>query len=291
MRRRARPVGRCRLQLRQRCLCVHRRDRLVEQQLVRDLREASVGERLRERAVLLEHVRRLLRADARRPGILSDGSPRSAMKSGTCSGSTPYRSRTSGTPIRASSETPLTGCRIETRSDDELVRVAVGGDDRHRPRPRVRGGGEEVVRLVAARLADLEAERLAELGQPPELLEQRVLELAPRLVGRQRLVAVRRRLERVPADEHRLRPLGIPEPHQEPREADERVRRPAVALDRLRDRVVGAVCERVAVDREERAAHSESSSSRIDAITRSVATRAASAGSSSSRSSSWTGAP
>ena len=37
----------------------------------------------------------------RAPGNLSEGSPRKAMKSGTCSGSTPYRSRTSAGPIRA----------------------------------------------------------------------------------------------------------------------------------------------------------------------------------------------
>src|ERR1700722_7470774 len=37
----------------------------------------------------------------RAPGSLSEGSPRRAMKSGTCSGSTPYRSRTSAGPIRA----------------------------------------------------------------------------------------------------------------------------------------------------------------------------------------------
>src|SRR6185436_646058 len=51
------------------------------------------------------------------PGIRSDGSPRRAMKSGTCAGSTPYRSRTSAGPTRWSSETPRFGCRIVVRGE------------------------------------------------------------------------------------------------------------------------------------------------------------------------------
>ena len=87
-------------------------------------------------------------------------------------------------------------------------------------------------------------------------------------------MAVGGRVERVPADEHRLRLLALPEPLQEAREADERVE-----ADRLRQRVVGAVGERVAVDREQEAAHSDASSAWIAAISRSVAVRAASASS------------
>ena len=45
------------------------------------------------------------------PGIRSDASPLSAMKSGTCAGSTPYRSRTSAGPILAISPA-LIGCRM-----------------------------------------------------------------------------------------------------------------------------------------------------------------------------------
>src|SRR5439155_15031641 len=119
--------------------------------------------------------------------------------------------------------------------------------------------------------------------------------------------------ERVPADEHRLGPLGVPEPLEEPREADEGVCRPAVTADRLRDRVIGPVRERVAVNCHQRsgsrsgagkagtgapgrlrrayAAHNDASSSAIASITRSVATRAASAAGSVSRSVSSTGAP
>ena len=47
--------------------------------------------------------------------------------------------------------------------------------------------------------------------------------------------------------------LRVPEPREEVREPDDRARRPVTgALDRLRQRVVGAVRERVAVDDEER---------------------------------------
>ena len=66
---------------------------------------------------------------------------------------------------------------------------------------------------------------------------------------------------------------ALPEPLQEAGEADERIR----GADRLRQRVVGAVGERVAVDREQQAAHSDASSAWIAAIRRSVASRAASA--------------
>ena len=173
----------------------------------------------------------------------------------------------------------------------ELERVAIRCDDGHRPRPRPCAGGEEVVGLVPRCLADEESERLRQPRQPSELLEDRGLELAPRLVGGERLVPVRRRLERVPADEHRLRLLGVPEPHEEAREADEGVGRPAVSLDRLRDRVVGAMGERVAVDGQQGAAHSDSSSAPIASISRSVAIRAASPVSTPARSSSCTGGP
>ncbi len=53
--------------------------------------------------------------------------------------------------------------------------------------------------------------------------------------------------------------------------------RAAVAADRLRHRVVRAMGQGVAVDRQERLAHAVTSSSAIAAITRSVAMRAASA--------------
>ena len=64
------PVRRRRFELRQWRVVVHRRDVAVEKKVVGDLRKAAVGERLRERAVLLEDVGSLLRPDARRAGDL-----------------------------------------------------------------------------------------------------------------------------------------------------------------------------------------------------------------------------
>ena len=79
------------------------------------------------------------------------------------------------------------------------------------------------------------------------------VEHAPALVRGERLVPVRRNRERVPADEHRARLLGVVEPRQHVREADDRAGRAAAgAADRLRQPVVGAVGERVAVHDEER---------------------------------------
>src|SRR3954454_1288598 len=104
--------------------------------------------------------------------------------------------------MRVSSETPFTGCRIVTRSEtswyasrsDVATTTGPGPAGRRRrhggPGPRVARRGEEVVRLVAACLADLEAVRLGERGHHAELLEDRRLEHAARLVGGKRLVAV-----------------------------------------------------------------------------------------------------
>ena len=80
----------------------------------------------------------------------------------------------------------------------------------HRPVPARGGRGEEVVRLVAGRLRRREAERRDERRQRVELLEQRVVELAPGLVAGQRLVPVGRHVERVPADDHRRRAARPP---------------------------------------------------------------------------------
>src|SRR5205814_1739166 len=124
-----------------------------------------------------------------------------------------------------------------------------------------------------------------EPGHHGELFEQRVLEHAPGLVRVERLVAVCRHFQRVPGHEHYVRPLALPEPRQHVGDADDRV--PA---DRLRQRVIGAVGERVAVDCEQQA-QSDASSSWIFAISRSVASWAASETSRPRRSSISTGEP
>ena len=167
----------------------------------------------------------------------------------------------------------------------ELERIAVGRRDEHVPRPRLRGGGEEVVGFVAGPFPESEAERPRECGHQRELLEQRLLEHPPGLVRLVRLMPVRRNLERVPADEHRVGALCLPESREHVREADDRVQ-----PDRLRQAVIGAMRERVAVDRQEHA-HNDVSSSAMRAIKRSVASWAASPASRPRRSSSSTGAP
>ena len=64
-------------------------------------------------------------------------------------------------------------------------------------------------------------------------------------------MAVGRDCERVEGDENRARILGLPGSDEHVREADDHVRGLAVAaLDRARQRVVGAVREVVAVDGE-----------------------------------------
>ena len=87
--RRARPVRLRVPHRRQRRGRVERRDAPVEPQRVGLRRVAPRVEQRLQRAVLAQEVGRRLLAHAARAGILSDGSPRSAMKSGTCSGSTP----------------------------------------------------------------------------------------------------------------------------------------------------------------------------------------------------------
>ena len=86
---RRRPVGRDVGQRRKRSVAIHRRDPPIEAERVGLGREATVLEHRLERAVLAEQLRGALLADAARARDPSDGSPRSAMKSGTCAGSTP----------------------------------------------------------------------------------------------------------------------------------------------------------------------------------------------------------
>ena len=78
-----------------------------------------------------------------------------------------------------------------------------------------------------------------------------------RLVRRKRRVPVRRDVERVPGDDDRARPLVLPQAQEHVREADERFRAAVRSAHRLRQRVVRAVREGVAVDDEERRAHDD----------------------------------
>ena len=182
------------------------------------------------------------------------------MKSGTWPGSTPYRSRTSAGPIRASSETPFTGWRTVVRSltswnaSRSEVATSVVAAARLLLGDR---GGEEVVRLVARLLAGDEARapRRAPAGG----------RAARAARGRRRGRSGRRGTPRAGRSARRRSPTR-PSPcaaARTPRggagSSRSRRSRPRAcpgAAHRLRQRVVGAVGERVAVDGEQRAAHS-----------------------------------
>jgi len=205
---------------------------------------STVGERGLEGAVLTQEVGRLLRADAGRPGDLVRRVAAQRDEVGHLRRLDSVPLAHLGGPDARQLGDALHGLEDRHTVRDELERVAVGGGDDDLPRPRVRRRGEEVVGLVAGALRDEEAPRRDHLGQEAQLLEDRRLELAARLVDGQRLVPVRRYLERVPRHQHRVRLLRLPQPEQEVREADDRVQ-----TDRLRQRVVGPVRQRVAVDR------------------------------------------
>src|SRR5262249_60333815 len=90
-------------------------------------------------------------------------------------------------------------------------------------------------------------------GNKLKLLDEVVVEVAAALIGRKSLVSVGFRFERIPADEHCARPLGAIELQQAIGETEDRARRPpAIAVDRLRQRMVGAVREGIAVDYQQR---------------------------------------
>ena len=143
----------------------------------------------------------------------------------------------------------------------ELEGVAVRRGHERGPAGRLLGAGscgEEVVRFVPRLLGRGEADRADEGREHVELLEQLTIEDATALVRRERRVPVRGDVERVPRDEHRARPLVLPQPQEHVREADERVAGAAVrSAHRLRERVVRAMRERVAVDDEKRRAHDD----------------------------------
>ena len=114
----------------------------------------------------------------------------------------------------------------------------------------------------------------------------------PGLIALEQLVAIGRHADRVPADDDRPGTLGLPEAEQHRHEADQRVGGPAVvAPERARQGVKGAVCERVAVDGEERPHDRDCLELGDRARRRSVAAWAASSSGTSARSSSPIGSP
>ena len=276
------PGRRLVLERRQGRVPVHRRDAQVEPERLGLGGEAPLGERGLEAAVLVQQVGGRLRPHAARTRDPVGGVAAERDEVGHLRG---LDAVALAHLVRADPrERAAAALRLEHRRPvaDELEGVTVAARDQRASSPRLLerdACGEKVVRLVPLRLRGGEPHRLDELRRQVELLEQVVVELAPALVDGQRLVPVGRNRERVPADERRARLLLLPEPDEQVADAGEEAGRAAVRpADRLRQRVVRPVRERVPVDDQERSVflHADSSSSPIAAISRSVATCAAS---------------
>ena len=116
-----------------------------------------------------------------------------------------------------------TGWRIVVRLRRELKRVAVAARyDRRTTAPvflRDRRR-QKIVCLIAWRLRIGEPACRDELRQDVELIHQLGVKVATALVAFERPVAVGRRVERVPADQHGSRLLLLVEPQQEIRETE-----------------------------------------------------------------------
>src|SRR5213078_1626761 len=101
-----------------------------------------------------------------------------------------------------------------------------------------------------------EAARCDEQRQRFKLLDQFVIELAPALIGREQFLPVGRRAYRVPADQNGAGVLGVIEPQQDVGKADDRpTAAVAAAADRLRQAMIGAMAERIAVYDEQGPGH------------------------------------
>ena len=279
VRRRRRPVGHDVGEVRKRRRALHRRDLAVEPERVRLGREASGVEERVERSVLREELRGLLRADPACPGdpVGRVAAERDEVRDLLRVDAVAFAHLRRPDPRGRLASHGLQDRRPGAR---QLERVPVGRRDEHRAARLLLSpyrGAEEVVGLVPRRLRVREPGRRDERGHQRELLEQLVLELPTALVRLERLVAVGRDLERVPGHEHVPRPLVLPQPEEHVGEPEEHVPGAAVrAPDRLRDRVIRAMREGVAVHDEQCSHRSDSSSSSIAACSRSVATREAS---------------
>jgi hypothetical protein len=172
------------------------------------------------------------------------------MKSGTCSGSTPYRSRTSAGPIRGNF-TGADGLKNRGRSRSKLKSVAVSG--RHYSRSAstllvVNGRSQKIIGLVTWKFRGNEAACGNEFRQHIELVEQLGIKLTSSLIGRKCALAVVRCIERIPADHHSPRPLALVQSQQKVCEADDCAGTSIPAPpDQLGQAMIGAVCKRIAI--------------------------------------------
>ena len=114
----------------------------------------------------------------------------------------------------------------------ELECIAVAARDEDGAAPPLFGrdrGGKEVVGFVPGRLGIRKTACGDEFGQHVKLLEQFVIEFAAALIGRELLVTIGRRVQRVPTDEYSARLLHPVELQQKIRKAKDGTRRPASA--------------------------------------------------------------
>ncbi len=139
------------------------------------------------------------------------------------------------------------GVQDQRPAGRELVGIAVAArNERMAAAPLLRRGCrcEEIVGLVTRRLGIGEAAGRDQFRQDVELLDQLLVELPAALIGRKQFLAVGRRAEGVPADQHRARPLAGIEVQQKVAEPDDCAAAAiALAADRFRQRVVGAVSQ------------------------------------------------
>src|SRR3984957_20409115 len=131
----------------------------------------------------------------------------------------------------------------------KLECITIATRDEHRTKSAFlvcHGGGEKVVGLVAWRLGIRKPDGGDQVVQDLQLIDELVIELTPALVVRKKSLPECRRTERVPADQYRAWLFAVVEAQQEIGEAHDRATASlAGPPDRLRQSVVGAVCEGV----------------------------------------------
>jgi|SRR5579872_1148418 len=112
---------------------------------------------------------------------------------------------------------------------------------------------QEIIGLIPRRLREDKAARGDEVGQHVKLISQLWVKLTSALVCRERTVTVGRHIQRVPGNQHCPRSLGLIYSQQKVCEAHDCARASIAApANRLGKRVVGTMCERIAIDNQQR---------------------------------------